>query len=75
MKIWKGYPYPLGATWMGTGTNFALFAPNATRIELCLYDDPHTAYETGRVEVEEKTDEVWHVFLPDVRPRTLYGYR
>jgi glycogen operon protein len=60
---------------MGTGTNFALFAPNATSIELCLYDEPHTAVETARIRLEERTDEVWHVFLPDVRPTQLYGYR
>ncbi len=75
MKIWKGYPYPLGATWMGTGTNFALYAPNATAVELCLYDEPHEGQETARIRLEERTDEVWHVFLPDARPSQLYGYR
>ncbi|HEY0258188.1 MAG TPA: glycogen debranching protein GlgX [Candidatus Methylacidiphilales bacterium] len=75
MKIWKGAPYPLGATWMGTGTNFALFAPKAEKVELCLYDGPHDPKETDRVTLQEMTDEVWHVFLPDVRPTQLYGYR
>lgn len=74
-KLWKGYPYPLGATWMGTGTNFALYAPNAEAVELCLYDEPHDAQETARIKLEEKTDEVWHIFLPDARPSQLYGYR
>ncbi|MCE0483207.1 MAG: glycogen debranching protein GlgX [Methylacidiphilales bacterium] len=75
MKIWKGYPYPLGATWMGTGTNFALYAPNAASVELCLFDEPHIPNETARIKLEERTDEVWHVFLPEVRPGQLYGYR
>ncbi len=75
MKIWKGHPYPLGATWMGTETNFALLVPNAARVELCFYDEPHDVREIGRVEIEERTNEVWHVFLPEIRPRTLYGYR
>jgi glycogen operon protein len=75
MKMWKGAPYPLGTTWMGTGTNFALYAPNAEKVELCLFDEPNDARETARLTLEEKTDEVWHVFLPDVRPTQLYGYR
>jgi len=75
MKVWKGAPYPLGTTWMGTGTNFALYAPNAEKVELCLFDAPDSAQESARITLEEKTDEVWHVFLPDVRPMQLYGYR
>ena len=42
-KVWKGYAYPLGATWMGTGTNFAIYARDATKVELCLYDEPHAS--------------------------------
>ena len=75
MRIWKGYPYPLGSTWMGTGTNFALYAQEATKVELCLYDEAHDPKETDRITLEERTDEVWHVFLPDVRPSQLYAYR
>jgi isoamylase len=60
---------------MGTGTNFALYAPEAEMVELCLYDEPHEINETARIKLEERTDEVWHVFLPDVRPSQLYGYR
>lgn len=75
MKVWKGYAYPLGATWMGTGTNFALYARNATGVELCFYDDPHDPKETARITLEEQADEVWYVFLPDIRPGQLYGYR
>jgi isoamylase len=73
-KIWKGYAYPLGATWMGTGTNFALYARDAAKVELCLYDDPH-GVETDCILLEERADEVWHIFLPEVRPGQLYGFR
>ncbi|OLO02804.1 glycogen debranching enzyme GlgX [Salinicola socius] len=73
-RIREGLPYPLGATWDGLGVNFALFSANATRVELCLFD------ETGQEEVErvvlpEYTDEVWHGYLPDAHPGQLYGYR
>ena len=75
MKTWKGYAYPLGATWMGTGTNFALYSQGATGVELCLFDKVHGAGEAQKISLHEKADEVWHVFLPDVRPGQLYGYR
>src|SRR5437867_2142033 len=72
MKVWPGNPYPLGATWDGSGVNFALFSENATGVELCLFDDE--GHET-RVPVVENTDHVWHIYLPDARPGTRYGYR
>ena len=75
MKIWKGYAYPLGSTWMGTGTNFAVFSHGATKVELCLFDAVDGSGEVQKVELVEKADEVWHVFLPDVRPGQLYGFR
>jgi len=74
MKIWKGYPFPLGATWMGTGVNFALYSQNATAVELCLFDKPNQK-ESVRLFLKERDHEVWHVFLPEVRPGQLYGYR
>ena len=74
MKIWKGYAYPLGSTWMGTGTNFAIYSRGATAVELCLFDEIHGQPETAKIPMVEKADEVWHVFLPDVRPSQLYGY-
>jgi isoamylase len=67
-----GRPYPLGAVWDGSGVNFALFSENATAVELCLFDD---AGRERRVPVAEKTDQVWHVYLPDARPGARYGYR
>ena len=70
----EGRPYPLGATWDGLGVNFALFSANATRVELCLFDQDGTT-ELERVDLPEYTDEVWHGYLPDTRPGTVYGYR
>ena len=70
-----GHPYPLGATWDGEGVNFALFSENATGVELCLFDRHDQEKETQTIRIEERTNQVWHVFLPEVRPGQLYGYR
>lgn len=67
-------PYPLGATFDGQGTNFALFSANAQKVELCLFDADGKA-ETQRIELLGYTDEVWHVYLANVKPGDLYGYR
>ena len=75
MRVWPGRPYPLGATFDGQGVNFALFAENATAVELCLFDDVEAKAETHRIHLREKTDLVWHGFLPDVEPGQAYGYR
>jgi len=75
VRTWLGYPYPLGATWMGNGVNFALFSEAATSVELCLFDSIEATEEKIRIPVTEHTDQVWHVFLPDVRPGQLYGFR
>src|SRR5437868_5497118 len=75
VRTFLGYPYPLGATWMGNGVNFALFSEHATAVELCLFDDLEATEENIRIPVSEHTDQVWHEFLPDVRPGQLYGYR
>ena len=75
MRIWPGSPYPLGATWDGEGVNFALFSENATAVDLCLFDRPNDPQETHRIRIEECTDFVWHVYLPEVRPGQHYGYR
>ena len=72
--ILQGRPNPLGATWDGLGVNFALFSANATRVELCLFDDTGT-HELERIDLPEFTDEVWHGYLTDARPGTVYGYR
>jgi isoamylase len=75
MKVWPGQPYPLGATWDGAGVNFALFSENATAVELCLFDSPEAETESRRVQLAERTDLVWHAYLPEARPGQLYGYR
>src|SRR3989440_3949236 len=75
VRTWLGYPYPLGATWMGNGVNFAIFSEHATGIELCLFDNIEATEENFRIPVTERTDQIWHVFLPDVGPGQLYGFR
>ena len=75
MRIWPGDPYPLGATWTGLGVNFALFSAHATAVELCLFDSPDATTESVRIPLREQTAQVWHGFLPDIRPNQLYGYR
>jgi glycogen operon protein len=74
MRIWPGDPYPLGATWDGRGVNFALFSRHAEAVDLCLFDE-RGRRELEQIRMPEYTDEVWHVYLPDVRPGQHYGYR
>ncbi|GGL63044.1 glycogen debranching protein GlgX [Wenxinia marina] len=73
-RILAGSDVPLGATWDGTGTNFALFSAHAEKVELCLFDS-RGKREIERIELPEFTHQVWHGYLPDVRPGQLYGYR
>jgi isoamylase len=75
MRVWPGRPYPLGATWDGAGVNFALFSEHAAKVELCLFDSSDAKTESHRIELPEYTDQAWHVYLPDVLPDQLYGYR
>jgi len=75
MRIWPGTPYPQGATWDGEGVNFSIFSENATAVDLCLFDRAEDARETHRIRMRERTDLIWHCYLPDVRPGQLYGYR
>src|SRR6266513_1927252 len=75
VQTFLGYPYPLGATWTGNGVNFAIFSEQATGVELCLFDSIEATEENIRIPVHERTDQVWHVFLPDMRPGQLYGLR
>jgi isoamylase len=73
-RITEGLPTPLGATWDGLGVNFAIFSAYATKVELCLFDSTGKR-EVERIELPEYTDEIWHGYLPDARPGTIYGYR
>ena len=79
MRVWPGTAYPLGATWDGSGTNFALFSEVATAVELCLFGPAegqagNAATET-RVALTEVDGFVWHCYLPEVGPGQRYGYR
>jgi len=75
MRVWPGRPYPLGATWDGIGVNFALFSEHAPAVELCLFHDAGDAVESTKIQLTERTDQVWHCYLPDARPGQYYGYR
>jgi|HigsolmetaAR202D_1030399.scaffolds.fasta_scaffold00835_12 glycogen debranching enzyme GlgX len=70
-----GRPYPLGATLLEGGTNFAIFSQYATKVELCLFDSPEAEYESERIVLQERTDHVWHGFLPGVGAGQVYAYR
>ncbi|HEX7012953.1 MAG TPA: glycogen debranching protein GlgX [Steroidobacteraceae bacterium] len=72
--VWPGRPFPQGATWDGEGVNFSLFSEHAEGVELCLFDN-RGRRELQRIRIEEQTDQVWHCYLPEVRPGQLYGYR
>ncbi len=76
MQVWPGSPYPLGATYDGAGTNFALFSEVAESVELCLFglDEDHPAEQT-RVPLREVDAFVWHAYLPNVGPGQRYAYR
>src|SRR5947209_3806421 len=73
-RLREGRGFPLGATWDGKGVNFALFSAHATKVELCLFDATGVR-EIARLVLPECTDEIWHGYLPEARPGTLYGYR
>jgi glycogen operon protein len=74
-STYPGSPYPLGATWDGSGVNFALFSENAEAVDLCLFDKATGAPEATRIRMREQTDNVWHIYLPEARPGQIYGYR
>jgi glycogen operon protein len=73
-ELWPGQPYPLGATWDGEGVNFAIFSRHADKVELCLFDETGRR-ETARLPLRERTDFVWHGYVPGLKPGQLYGYR
>ena len=76
MQVWPGTAYPLGATYDGSGTNFAIFSEVAERVELCLFEvGPRGGFTETRIELHEVDAYVWHCYLPQVQPGQLYGYR
>ena len=74
VELWPGSPFPLGATPDDEGVNFALFSRHAAKVELCLFDESGKR-ETQRITLRERTDFVWHGYVPGMRPGQLYGYR
>jgi glycogen operon protein len=72
MQVWPGHRYPLGATYDGTGTNFAIFSEGAEAVELCLFDP---SGNERKVQLHEQDAFVWHAYLPGVEPGQRYGYR
>ncbi|MBW8173393.1 glycogen debranching protein GlgX [Ornithinimicrobium sp. Arc0846-15] len=72
MDIWPGQSYPLGATYDGSGVNFALFSEIAEKVELCLVDDEHNEQ---RIELTEVDAHVWHAYVPNLQPGQRYGFR
>ncbi len=83
MRTWPGTPYPLGGTWDGWGTNFALFSEVAQRVQLCLFDgggaggegEGNGALTETRIDLTEVDGFVWHCYLPGIAPGQRYGYR
>lgn len=75
IKTYPGSPYPLGATWDGKGVNFALFSGNATMVELCLFKNHFDKSEVATIKITERSNQVWHVYVPNLKPGQLYGYR
>jgi isoamylase len=75
VRIWPGSPYPLGATWDGEGVNFSIFSEHGEAVDLCLFDGDEDAEAAAMVRLAERTDLIWHAYLPDVRPGQLYGFR
>ncbi|MGY1858287.1 glycogen debranching protein GlgX [Modestobacter sp. SYSU DS0290] len=71
-QVWPGSDYPLGATYDGTGTNFAIYSEVAEKVELCLFD---AEGNEERVRLPERDAGVWHAFLPGIQPGQRYGYR
>ena len=72
LSLWPGKPYPLGATWNGEGTNFALFSEHATQVQLCLFD---AEGDETQLPLTETNHFVWHAYLPGIGPGQRYGYR
>ena len=78
MRTWPGTPYPLGGTWDGWGTNFALFSEVAQSVQLCLFDESEEgtgALTETRIDLTEIDGFVWHCYLPGIAPGQRYGYR
>lgn len=74
-QIWPGKPYPLGATYDGRGVNFSIYSENAEQVTLCLFQHSNDQEEYAKIPIQEVTDHIWHVYLPDIQPGQFYNYR
>ena len=74
IKRHRGKTYPLGSTFDGKGTNFAIFSANAEKVELCLFNE-NGKEEIDRIEIKENDFGIWHVYLENIKPGQIYGYR
>jgi len=72
LTMWRGQPYPLGASYDGRGTNFSIFSGVAERVQLCLFDERG---DETRIDLKERTAFRWHGYVPEVGPGQRYGYR
>jgi isoamylase len=75
LTVLPGLPYPQGATWDGTGVNFAVYSETATKVELCLFDQVDSPAAAQTIELPECTGYIWHGYLPGLTIGQLYGYR
>ena len=73
-RIKEGLPFPMGASWDGKGTNFSVFSAHASKVEVCIFD-AEGEKELERIVLPEYTDQIWHGYLPDIKPGTVYGLR
>lgn len=74
-RVLPGSPFPLGASWDGSGTNFAIYSEHATRVELCLFDPNDHTVERLRLRLPATTGPVWHGYVSGVGPGSIYGFR
>ncbi|MGN6616486.1 MAG: glycogen debranching protein GlgX [Ilyomonas sp.] len=74
-EVYPGSPFPLGATCDEGGVNFALYSENATGVDLCLFDEVRKDIEPVKIRMRERSHNVWHCYIPDLKPGQLYGYR
>src|ERR1700737_1135384 len=75
ISVYPGSPFPLGSYYDGKGINFAIYAENATGVELCLFEDADHPEESARNRGGERTHHVWHCYVPGLKPGQAYGYR
>ena len=74
LKPSSGSPNPLGSHYDGEGVNFALFSAHAEKVELCLFDKTGVT-ETARYEITQSDNNIWHIYIPGLKPEQVYGYR